>query len=112
MRREKGRQETHEEKRRGDSSVTVLASLLPLSLFFARKLALLPPSFCLSFSLFHFAFVLSRPTLFSATFLPSNHRLFFLWPHFLAGVINDLTDTLDKRESVKQVVIKTNAVSF
>lgn len=35
-------------------------------------------------------------------------------PHLLAGVINDLTDTLDERcrESVKQVVIKTDAVSL
>lgn len=38
----------------------------------------------------------------------------FLWPHLLAGVINDLTDTLDEQccESVKQVVIKTDAVSL
>lgn len=38
----------------------------------------------------------------------------FLRPHLPAGVINDLTDTLDERcrESVKQVVIKTDAVSL
>lgn len=35
---------------RGDSSVAVLASLLPPSLFFARKLACLPPSLSSSFS--------------------------------------------------------------
>lgn len=38
----------------------------------------------------------------------SSHRL-----HFLAGVINDLTDTLNERcsESVKQVVIKADTAS-
>lgn len=94
---------------RGDSSVAVLASLLPPSLFFARKLALSP-----SFSLFLFLSLRVCPTLFSQASLPSRHRLVFLWPHFLAGVINDLTDTLDERcrESVKQVVIKTDAISF
>lgn len=39
---------------------------------------------------------------------------FFLQSHLLAGVINDLTDTPDERspESVKQVVIKVDAVSL
>lgn len=95
---------------RGDSSVAVLASLLPPSLFFVRKLARSP-----SFSLFVlFLSLRVCPILFSQASLPSLHRLVFLWPHFLAGVINDLTDTLNERcrESVKQVVIKTDAISF
>lgn len=47
--------------------------------------------------------------------LPSLRRpSLFPAPPFLAGVINDLTDTLDERchESVKQVVIKADAVSL
>lgn len=42
---------------------------------------------------------------------PSSNCL-FPRPRLLAGVINDLTDTLNERcrESVKQVVIKTDAV--
>lgn len=43
-----------------------------------------------------------------------SRKPFFLRLHLLAGVIKDLTDTLDEqcRESVKQVVIKTDAVSL
>lgn len=59
------------------------------------------------------AFVPFGSVSFSSDLLPPSSH-FLPRPHLLAGVINDLTDTLDERchESVKQVVIKTDAVSF
>lgn len=94
--RSKGEEGEQEKRARRDDFVL----LVPLLAVGFRKLALS-------------AFVLFRSVFFSTDFFPPPQPL-FLQPHLLAGVISDLTDTLDERcsESVKQVVIKTDAISL
>lgn len=61
----------------------------------------------------NFGFLGSSFAVLPALFSSSSHQLPSHRLYFFAGIINDLTDTLNERcsESVKQVVIKADAAS-